>query len=157
MKAAVYYGKNNIKTEDVPIPEINEDEYLLKVTYCGLCKTDIKKIRGITLKTKGVLDGRRVFGHEIVGKVEKIGSNINYLQKGDRVAIFHHVPCLECYYCLNQDYTKCETYRTTDTSSGIPVTSGATLTLSTTKSTCLEVSNSPSEAETVIRYSPASP
>jgi len=65
MKAVVYRGPNKISIEELPIPAIESLEYLLNVKFCGLCKTDIKKIRGITLNTKGKLENPRVFGHEI--------------------------------------------------------------------------------------------
>ena len=126
MKAAVWVGPNEIEIREVPIPKISQDEYLLKVTACGLCKTDVKKIEGVTLKTKGMLDPPRVFGHEIVGVIEELGAQLcnTGLKEGDRVAIYHHVPCLECYYCLHGDYVQCETYRTIDTTAGIGKPSG---------------------------------
>jgi len=126
MRAAVWYGPGEIKIEDVPIPEIGPDDYLLKVTACGLCKTDVKKIEGVTLSTKGVLEPPRVFGHEIVGEIAKLGIHLRNLglTEGDRVAIYHHVPCLECYYCLHGDYAQCETYRTIDTTAGVGKPSG---------------------------------
>lgn len=126
MKASVYYGPNQLRTEDIPIPEIKSDEYLLKVSVCGLCKTDVKKIKGVTLLTKGVLKPPRVFGHEIIGRIVKMGRNLKTtgLQEGNRVAIYHHVPCLECYYCLRGDYAQCSTYRTIDTTAGIGEPSG---------------------------------
>lgn len=126
MKAAVYYGPNQVKIEEVPIPEISEDEYLLRVTVCGLCKTDLKKIRGVTLHSKGPLEPPRVFGHEIVGRIEKIGERIKTLglKEGDRVVIYHHVPCLSCYYCLRGDFAQCETYRSIDTTCGVGAPSG---------------------------------
>jgi len=126
MKAGVWVGPNQIETRRVPIPEIGKDEYLLKVNTCGLCKTDVKKIEGVTLKTKGMLDPPRIFGHEIVGVIEKLGDQLHHtgLREGTRVAIYHHVPCLNCYYCLHGDYAQCETYRTIDTSAGIGKPSG---------------------------------
>jgi len=127
MKAAVYMGPNQIEVKEVPIPEIGPDEYLLRVTACGLCKTDVKKIKGVTLKTKGVLEPPRVFGHEIVGVIEKLGGHLQRrlkLKEGDRVAIYHHVPCLKCYYCLHGDYAQCETYRSIDTTAGVGKPSG---------------------------------
>jgi len=126
MRAAVYYGPNLIKVEDVPPPKIESDEYLLRVTACGLCKTDVKKITGVTLRTKGILRPPRVFGHEIVGEIEKLGSHLSDLglREGDRVVIFHHVPCLQCYYCLHGDYAQCKTYRSIDTTAGVGEPSG---------------------------------
>ena len=129
MKAAVYRGPNKIVVEDVPTPEISPEEYLMKVEVCGLCKTDVKKIRGVSLPTKGVLKPPRVFGHEIVGSIKKIGDELysskNFpFKEGDKVAIYHHVPCLECYPCKRGDYAQCDTYRRIDTTAGIGEPSG---------------------------------
>jgi L-iditol 2-dehydrogenase len=125
MKAAVFMRPNKIEVKDVPIPEIGSKEYLLRVTACGLCKTDIKKIKGVTLKSKGVLKPPRVFGHEIVGTIEKLGEVLhNGLKVGDRVMIYHHVPCLKCYYCLNGNHAQCDTYKSIDTTAGVGEPSG---------------------------------
>ncbi len=123
MKAAVWHG-DMVSVDEVPIPEINSHEMLLQVTYTGLCKTDVKKIKGATLLTKGMLDPPRVFGHEIVGKIKKVGVGVKSYRKGDRVAVYHHVPCLDCYYCGTGDYVQCPTYRNVDTTAGIGKPSG---------------------------------
>ena len=124
MEAAVWYGKGDVRVEEVPTPEINDFECLVAVKYCGLCKTDVKKIHGHTLSTKGNLDPPRVFGHEIVGELCQVGKHVNDWQEGDRVAIYHHVPCNNCYYCNNLQFSHCETYRTIDTSSSVGKPSG---------------------------------
>jgi len=126
MRAAVWHGPSDIGIEhDVPVPRTTKDELLVKVLACGLCKTDLKKIRGVTLSSKGELTPPRVFGHEIVGEI-KCGRELEHLglSEGDRVVLFHHVPCLSCYYCSRGDYTQCYTYRTVDTSCGIGEPSG---------------------------------
>jgi L-iditol 2-dehydrogenase len=124
MKAAVWYGKDDLRIEDVPLPKIDNYECLLAVKYCGLCKTDVKKIKDIILGTKGKLEPPRVFGHEIVGEIYKVGKKVKKWKEGDRVAIYHHVPCNNCYYCYNLQFTSCETYKSIDTSSGIGKPSG---------------------------------
>ncbi len=124
MEAAVWYGKGDVRVEEVPTPEINDFECLVAVKYCGLCKTDVKKIRGHTLSTKGSLDPPRVFGHEIVGEIRQVGKYVEGWREGDRVAIYHHVPCNNCYYCDNLQFSHCETYKTVDTSSSVGKPSG---------------------------------
>ena len=124
MKAAVWYGKDDLRIEGIPVPEIDNYECLLEVAYCGLCKTDIKKIKDVNLGTKGKLTPPRVFGHEIVGFISDIGKEIKDYREGDRVAIYHHVPCNNCYYCNRLEFTQCEIYRETDTISGIGEPSG---------------------------------
>ena len=124
MKAAVWHGVDDIRMDDVQIPKIDDHECLLRVTFCGLCKTDVKKINGVTLGTKGELKPPRVFGHEIVGVLHKVGKHVRNWKEGDRVVVFHHVPCGRCYYCNRLEFTQCETYKTIDTSSGIGEPSG---------------------------------
>ncbi|MDD2665858.1 MAG: alcohol dehydrogenase catalytic domain-containing protein [Methanocellales archaeon] len=123
MKAAVYVGNGKIEIEDIPIPEINNDEVLLKAKTVGLCKTDVKKV------VYNLLDPPRIFGHEIVGEIAKVGENVwrngeKKFEVGDRVLVFHHVPCLECFYCLNEKYSQCETYGEIDTTAGYGKPSG---------------------------------
>ena len=69
MKAAVYHGKQQLRVEDVPVPEPGPGEMLVRVDACGICPTDLKKIQ------KGLLPGPRVFGHEIAGTVAALGRN----------------------------------------------------------------------------------
>ena len=65
MRAAVYWGKGDLRVEDIPVPEVGPGEMLVRVDACGICGTDIKKI------VKGLLPGPRVFGHEICGTVAR--------------------------------------------------------------------------------------
>lgn len=118
MKANIYRGNGGLSYEDIPIPEIDDDEILLKVEICGLCKTDVKKIKN------DLLEPPRIFGHEIVGTIADVGRKIKAWKEGDRVAVFHHVPCLTCFYCREGKYSLCKTYRTVDTSAGFVPSGG---------------------------------
>lgn len=105
MKAAVYYGPNDIRVEDVPRPQIGPGELLVKVAGCGLCGSDIVKIRYETVKPPAV------FGHEVVGRVAEVGEGVNAFAAGDRVVVAHHVPCYACHYCRHQSYSMCRTFK----------------------------------------------
>jgi len=118
MRAAVYRGASRISMETIPVPEISEQEILLKVHTCGICGTDLKKIE------LGLATPPRVFGHEIAGTVVKTGSAISKFQIGDRVAIHHHVPCRDCFYCRKKLFSQCETYRRTGTTAGFEPSGG---------------------------------
>jgi len=118
MKASVYIGDSKVETREVPIPQIANDEILLKVELCGLCGADVIKIR------KNLLSPLRVFGHEIVGTIAKVGKNVPQYKEGDRVVVFHHVPCLNCDYCQRKNFVFCKTYQKIDTTSGIGIPSG---------------------------------
>jgi L-iditol 2-dehydrogenase len=118
MRAAVYRGASHLSLETVPVPVISEREILLKVHTCGVCGTDLKKIE------LGLVPAPRIFGHEIAGTVVKTGSEVNKFQIGDRVAIHHHVPCRNCFYCKKKLFSQCETYRRTGTTAGFEPAGG---------------------------------
>jgi L-iditol 2-dehydrogenase len=118
MKAAVYRGRNDLRVEEIPVPETQAGEVLIKVDACGVCGTDIKKIE------KGLLPPPRVFGHEIAGTVARTGSGVTRLREGDRVVAHHHVPCGACYYCERKAYTHCELYKRNGTTAGFEPSGG---------------------------------
>ena len=112
MKANLYYGKKDIRYEEMEIPEITSEEILIKMEACGLCGTDIQKILEGTAKAPVVL------GHEVVGKVIKTGKNVNKFSVGDRVITAIHVPCFTCHYCNKGHYTMCDQFRKTNIEPG---------------------------------------
>ena len=93
MQAAVYRGRNDVRLETVPVPEISAGELLVRVNTCGVCGTDLKKI------ATGSHSAPRIFGHETSGVVAAIGQGVDQFKVGDRVVFFHHIPCGRCYYC----------------------------------------------------------
>ena len=112
MKASVCYKQNDLRTEDLPIPEISNNEVLIKMLACGLCGTDIQKIRGDSVNKPTVL------GHEVVGEIVKKGKNVSKFEIGDRVITAIHVPCFTCHYCNKGHYTICEQFRTNNIDPG---------------------------------------
>ncbi|OCG12049.1 zinc-dependent dehydrogenase [Gilliamella apicola] len=112
MKASVCYKQNDLRTEALPIPEISDNEVLIKMLACGLCGTDIQKIRGDTVNKPTVL------GHEVVGEIVKKGKNVSKFEIGDRVITAIHVPCFTCHYCNKGHYTICEQFRTNNIDPG---------------------------------------
>ena len=123
MHAAIYEN-GKLKVERIPKPVISPDQILLRVVCTGLCGTDVKKI-WFNLLGLGKRDPR-VFGHEIVGEVVECGSQVRMVSVGDRVAVFHHVPCLgsECKPCNEKRFSQCPTYANVDTSAGYGKPSG---------------------------------
>jgi L-iditol 2-dehydrogenase len=93
MKAAVYRGSGRVTVEAIPVPEIGPGEILIRVETCGICHTDLKKI------AYDLLDPPRVYGHETAGVVAAVGSDVKRYHPGDRVVVFHHIPCGACFYC----------------------------------------------------------
>src|ERR1700746_395309 len=118
MLAAVYRGINHVRLETVPVPEIGPGEILIKVHTCGICGTDLKKI------ATGSHSAPRIFGHEISGTVAAVGAGVSQFQPGDRVVVFHHIPCGECYYCRHKTFAQCETYKKVGCTAGVEPSGG---------------------------------
>ncbi len=118
MLAAVYHGVDDVRLETVPVPEIGRGEMLVRVHSCGICGTDLKKI------ATGSHSAPRIFGHETAGIVAKIGAGVTQYQPGDRVVVFHHIPCGKCYYCQHKTFAQCETYKKVGCTAGFEPSGG---------------------------------
>ena len=118
MMAAVYRAKGDVRIETVPVPEIGPGEILIQVHTCGICGTDLKKI------ATGSHSAPRIFGHETAGTVAAIGRDVSQFAPGDRVMVFHHIPCGECYYCRNKTFAQCETYKKVGCTAGFEPSGG---------------------------------
>jgi L-iditol 2-dehydrogenase len=118
MLAAVYRGVNDIRMEMVPVPKIGAGEVLLRVHTCGICGTDLKKI------ATGSHSAPRIFGHETSGEVAAVGEGVREFKAGDRVVVFHHIPCRECYYCRHKTFAQCETYKKVGCTAGFEPAGG---------------------------------
>ena len=118
MLAAVYRGKDDVRLETVPVPEIGPGEILLRVHTCGVCGTDLKKI------STGSHSAPRIFGHETSGIVAAVGHGVREFSPGDRAVVFHHIPCRECYYCRHKTFAQCLTYKKVGCTAGFEPSGG---------------------------------
>src|SRR5512142_3037215 len=118
MLAAVYRGINDVRLETVPVPQIGAGEILVKVHTCGICGTDLKKI------ATGSHSAPRIFGHETAGTVAAIGQGVSNFKIGDRVVVFHHIPCGGCYYCRHKVFAQCPTYKKVGATAGYEASGG---------------------------------
>ena len=118
MRAVVYRGVNDLRLETVPVPRIGANELLAKVAVCGVCPTDIKKIQ------YGTVPPPRIFGHETAGTIVRAGARVRGFKIGDRVALHHHVPCLDCHFCRHRAFAQCETYKRTGITAGFEPAGG---------------------------------
>ena len=118
MMAAVYCGKDDVRVKTVPVPAISPGELLVRVNTCGICGTDLKKI------STGSHSAPRIFGHEIAGEVAAVGTGVTGFAVGDRVMVFHHIPCGNCYYCRHKVYAQCATYKKVGTTAGFEPSGG---------------------------------
>lgn len=105
MRAAVYSGEGRVSVETVETPRIGRDEILIRVESCGICHTDLKKIE------YDLLPPPRIYGHETAGVIAQTGENVSRFQPGDRVVVFHHIPCGDCFYCRRRLYAQCPVYK----------------------------------------------
>ena len=118
MQAAVYRGLNDVRLETVPVPAIGQGEMLVRVHSCGVCGTDLKKI------STGSHSAPRIFGHETSGVVAAVGEGVSEYRPGDRVMVFHHIPCGECFYCQNKTFAQCTTYKKVGCTAGFEPSGG---------------------------------
>ncbi|HET8606738.1 MAG TPA: zinc-binding dehydrogenase [Gaiellaceae bacterium] len=109
MRAAVLHGWDDVRVEQVPVPEVGPGEALVRVLACGICGTDLKIV-------SGGFEGRWppslpfVLGHEWCGEIVRLGPGAepSGLQPGDRVAAENHAGCGECARCRAGRYNLCE-------------------------------------------------
>jgi L-iditol 2-dehydrogenase len=118
MLAAVYRGVNDVRLETVPVPAIGAGELLVRVHTCGVCGTDLKKI------ASGSHSAPRIFGHETSGVVAAVGAGVRKFEPGDRVVVFHHIPCRTCYYCRHKTFAQCPTYKKVGCTAGFEPSGG---------------------------------
>lgn len=118
MLAAVYRGKEDVRLETVAVPQIEPGEILIRVHTCGICGTDLKKI------ATGSHSAPRIFGHETVGKIVAVGNGVENFGVGDRVMVFHHIPCGHCYYCRHKVFAQCPVYKKVGATAGFEPSGG---------------------------------
>ncbi|WP_078394984.1 alcohol dehydrogenase catalytic domain-containing protein [Shouchella patagoniensis] len=104
MKAVTFQGKENMQTKDVQAPSIKENtDIIVKITASGICGSDLHLYHGGIVPEKDY-----VVGHEPMGIVEEVGSEVKTLKKGDRVVIPFNVSCGDCFYCNHQMESQCD-------------------------------------------------
>ena len=86
------------------IPEPASGQIRIQVEACGICHTDLKKIE------YDLLAPPRIYGHETAGVVAQIGEGVRNFTVGDRVVVFHHIPCMACFYC-RRNVNRCGIHR----------------------------------------------
>jgi L-iditol 2-dehydrogenase len=115
MKTARLYRFDDIRVEEIPVPEVGPADALIKTKACGICSGDVMPWY---IEKKAPL----VLGHEPAGEIVELGRDLlriqnsklktqNFFNVGDRVFVHHHAPCMECRYCRKNDYVQCETWQ----------------------------------------------
>ena len=105
MYAANLHAPNDLRYEQVPVPELGAEDVLVKVSACGVCGSDIPRVL-----TQGTYHFPTIPGHEFGGEVVEIGSEVEpaYLHK--QVAVIPLIPCRGCKSCEVGDFAQCEDY-----------------------------------------------
>ncbi|HEY0840052.1 MAG TPA: zinc-dependent alcohol dehydrogenase [Vulgatibacter sp.] len=105
MKAAVFHGIGDVRLEEVPDPKIQAPaDAIVRITASAICGTDLHMLRGTM---PGMVPGT-IFGHEGVGVIEELGSDVRNFNPGDRVVICSTLGCGSCSYCRAGYYSQCD-------------------------------------------------
>jgi L-iditol 2-dehydrogenase len=104
MKVARLYGFDDIRIEDIPIPEVGPGDALMKTRACGICSGDVMPWY---IGRKAPL----VLGHEPAGEIVEVGKEVTSFEKGERVFTHHHAPCFTCRFCRRGDYVQCSEWK----------------------------------------------
>jgi L-iditol 2-dehydrogenase len=106
MTAAVLYGKEDIKIEQVPIPRVEEGEVLIKVAVALTCGTDLKVFkRGYHAR---MITPPALFGHELAGTIVEVGAGVKEFKPEMRVVALNSAPCGRCFFCSRRQENLCE-------------------------------------------------
>ena len=105
MRALVYTAPKTFEIKDVPRPEINSKQVLIKVKVCGVCKTDIHIHNGGFIARFPLIPG-----HEFAGVVEEVGEDVDNVKVGDSVTADNTVLCGRCYYCVRDKPLFCKNF-----------------------------------------------
>ena len=106
MNAAVLYGREDLRMEQVAVPAAGAGELVVRVSVALTCGTDLKVYR--RGYHAAMLKPPMLFGHELAGTVEEVGAGITAFAVGDRVLPMNSAPCDACYFCGKNQQNLCE-------------------------------------------------
>jgi (R,R)-butanediol dehydrogenase/meso-butanediol dehydrogenase/diacetyl reductase len=113
MRAAVFYGRQDLRLEDVPEPSPGPGDVKLRIFYNGICGSDLHEYYEGPITTRlepHPLTGVKnpvIFGHEMSGEVVAVGAGVEDLERGDRVAVEPVETCGRCLFCRSGQYNHC--------------------------------------------------
>src|SRR6478609_8349132 len=115
MKAVTWQGKRDVRVDTVPDPRIEHPtDAIIKITSTGICGSDLHlyEVMG------AFMDEGDILGHEPMGIVEEVGSEVAHIKPGDRVVIPFNISCGHCYMCEKGLQSQCETTQVREYGSG---------------------------------------
>jgi threonine dehydrogenase-like Zn-dependent dehydrogenase len=108
MKAVVWHGKEDVRVDNVPDPVIQQPtDAIVRITSTAICGSDLH----LYSKLFPIMREGDIIGHEPMGIVEEVGSDVEHISPGDRVVIPFNISCGHCFFCNEQLYSQCETTR----------------------------------------------
>src|SRR5437868_2616525 len=106
MRAAVLYGKEDVRLESIPVPAIGPGELLVRVRTALTCGTDVKVFRrGYHAK---MINPPALFGHEMAGDIVAVGEGVANFRVGGRVVAANSAPCDQCFFCRRNQSNLCQ-------------------------------------------------
>jgi threonine dehydrogenase-like Zn-dependent dehydrogenase len=106
MKALTFHGKRDVRVDEVPDPKIEQPtDAIVRITSTAICGSDLHlyEVLGMFIEEGDIL------GHEPMGVVEEVGSEVCHIKEGDRVVIPFNISCGECWMCKEKLFAQCET------------------------------------------------
>jgi threonine dehydrogenase-like Zn-dependent dehydrogenase len=106
MKALTFHGKRDVRVDEVPDPKIEQPtDAIVRITSTAICGSDLHlyEVLGMFIEEGDVL------GHEPMGIVEEVGSEVTHIKEGDRVVIPFNISCGDCWMCKEKLFAQCET------------------------------------------------
>src|SRR5579864_5117522 len=105
MRALTWHGKFDVRVEKVPDPTlINPRDAIIKITTTAICGSDLHLYDGYI----PTLEAGDILGHEFMGEVVELGSEVRNLNKGDRVVVPFTIACGNCWFCKHQYWSSCD-------------------------------------------------
>lgn len=109
MKAAVFFGKHDLRVTETDIPPVKEKQVRVRVKYCGVCGTDYHIYNGDAGAAE--VTPPLIIGHEFSGIVDAVGPGVKSVKVGDKVAVDPNNMCGECYFCRNGQAHFCRNFK----------------------------------------------
>jgi threonine dehydrogenase-like Zn-dependent dehydrogenase len=105
MKAVCWFGKHDVRVENVPDPQIlNSRDAIIKITTTAICGSDLHLYNGYI----PTMEAGDILGHEFMGEIVEVGKDVKNLQKGDRVVIPFTIACGNCFFCERELWSCCD-------------------------------------------------
>lgn len=105
MRALCWHGKSDIRCDTVPDPELKSPrDAIIRVTACAICGSDLHPYDGYM----PTMESGDVMGHETMGEVVEVGSEVTNLKRGDRIVVPFNIACGDCFFCKKQLFSLCD-------------------------------------------------